>query len=103
MMEAVEKSVLSTFRRVVKELRKTDKCFNRNSTLYKYLVHQVRDSTTERVYSKAPEETRHLANLYAAYLSSTRKLKELETRYCGGERSVEETARLVGLALPKEK
>ncbi|KAE9419954.1 hypothetical protein Angca_002373, partial [Angiostrongylus cantonensis] len=100
---AAEKSVLDSFRRIVKELRKIDKDFDRNHALFKYLLSQVRDSIAERSYSKAPEETRHLAGLYATYLSSTRKLVELETRYRGGERSIEESAKLVGLSVPKKE
>ncbi|VDM61403.1 unnamed protein product [Angiostrongylus costaricensis] len=103
MIPAAEKSVLNSFRRIVRELRKIDKGFDRNRALFKYLVSQVRDSIAERTYSKAPEETRHLAGLYATYLSSARKLVELETRYHGGERSIEESARLVGLSVPKKE
>ncbi|KHJ87695.1 hypothetical protein OESDEN_12523 [Oesophagostomum dentatum] len=58
---------------------------------------------TQRIYSKAPREAEHVANLYASYLSSTRKLTELELRYKGGERTVEESAKLVGLSLPEKK
>nr|CDJ87028.1 ATP synthase assembly factor FMC1 domain containing protein [Haemonchus contortus] len=104
MASTVEKSALNAFRRIVSELRKSDKSFGRNSVQYKHLVDQMKDHlVTQRVYSKAPQEAEHVANLYATYLSSTRNLKELEKRYRGNERSVEESARLVGLALPEKK
>ncbi|VDK60498.1 unnamed protein product [Cylicostephanus goldi] len=78
--------------------------FTKNSPQYKYLVDQLRDhQVTQRIYSKAPQEAEHVANLYATYLSRTRKLAKLEERYKGGERSVEESARLVGLNLPEKK
>ncbi|KAK6036548.1 hypothetical protein COOONC_25948 [Cooperia oncophora] len=88
----------------ISELYVIYKSFSRNSTQYRFLVDQMRDhQVTQRVYSKAPEEAEHVANLYATYLSSTRNLKELERRYRGKERSVEESANLVGLALPEKK
>ncbi|KAK5973064.1 hypothetical protein GCK32_009542 [Trichostrongylus colubriformis] len=91
MAATVKSSALNAFRRIVSELRKADKSFGTNSPQYKYLVDQLRDHhITQRVYSKAPEEAEHVANLYATYLSSTRNLRELEKRYGGRERSVEE-------------
>uniref|UniRef100_A0A1I8AEU0 Protein FMC1 homolog n=1 Tax=Steinernema glaseri TaxID=37863 RepID=A0A1I8AEU0_9BILA len=39
--------------------------------------------------------------LYSVYLDSTRQLNELQQRYKGGERSVAESANLVGLKLPE--
>uniref|UniRef100_A0A1I7XS17 Protein FMC1 homolog n=1 Tax=Heterorhabditis bacteriophora TaxID=37862 RepID=A0A1I7XS17_HETBA len=58
---------------------------------------------TQRVFCNASNEMEHIAGLYATYLRSTRLLCELEARYKGGEKSVEESAKLVGLALPKRK
>lgn len=104
MATAAEKTAFTAFRRIVSELRKADKSFGRQSPQFKYLMDQMRDhQVTQRVYSKAPEEAEHVANLYTTYLSSTRALTQLESRYSRGERSVEESARLVGLALPKTK
>ncbi|WKY06495.1 hypothetical protein Q1695_006580 [Nippostrongylus brasiliensis] len=89
-------SALNAFKRILSKLREADKTFGRKSTQYKFLVDQMRDHhITQRVYSKAPEEAEHVANLYATYLSSTQNLKKLELRYRGGERSVEESAKLV--------
>ncbi|KAK6750688.1 hypothetical protein RB195_002575 [Necator americanus] len=104
MAAASKKSAFTAFRKIVGELRKSDKSFSRNSPQFKYLVDQMREhQTTQRVYSKAPEEAEYVANLYATYLSSTRRLSELEARYKGGEKSVEDSAKLVGLSLPKKK
>lgn len=104
MATVAEKTAFTAFRRIVSELRKADKSFGRQSPQFKYLMDQMRDhQVTQRVYSKAPEEAEHVANLYTTYLSSTRALTQLESRYSRGERSVEESARLVGLALPKTK
>ncbi|VDP30816.1 unnamed protein product [Heligmosomoides polygyrus] len=100
----VEKTAFTAFRRIVSGLRKAHKSFGRQSPQFKYLMDQMRDhQVTQRVYSKAPEEAEHVANLYTTYLFSTRTLTQLESRYSRGERSVEESARLVGLALRKTK
>jgi hypothetical protein len=42
-----------------------------------------------------------LGNAYLTYLDSTRQTLDLYSRYCRGERSIEDSARLVGLKLPK--
>ncbi|KAK0409500.1 hypothetical protein QR680_004580 [Steinernema hermaphroditum] len=39
--------------------------------------------------------------LYSVYLDSTHQLNELQERYKGGERTVAESANLVGLKLPE--
>lgn len=44
----------------------------------------------------------HLADTYATYLNSTRFLAELQERYRGGERSIEQSANIVGLRLPEK-
>ncbi|KJH43729.1 hypothetical protein DICVIV_10246 [Dictyocaulus viviparus] len=100
---SLQRCALNAFKCVVKEIREADESFNRNSALFKYLLNQVRDNHSQRVYSKAPEETIHVAELYTTYLYSTRKLATLQLRYQGGERSVEESAKLVGLLLPEQK
>lgn len=58
---------------------------------------------TQRLHCKAPNEVEHLANTYATYLTSTRRLAELQAKFRGGERSIEESASLVGLKLPNAK
>ncbi|CAG9540001.1 unnamed protein product [Cercopithifilaria johnstoni] len=45
----------------------------------------------------------HLSNTYRHYLSSTMRLKALQERYKGNERSLEESSRLVGLKMPASK
>ena len=45
----------------------------------------------------------HLVDTYATYLSSQRKWQEVHTEYhAKGERTVSETARLVGFKLPHD-
>lgn len=51
----------------------------------------------------AAQRNIHLLENYLAYVQSSREHRELLARYQGkGERSVEESAHLVGLELPKQ-
>uniref|UniRef100_A0A8R1TSQ3 Protein FMC1 homolog n=1 Tax=Onchocerca volvulus TaxID=6282 RepID=A0A8R1TSQ3_ONCVO len=45
----------------------------------------------------------HLSCTYRHYLTSTMRLEALQEQYKGGERSLEESARLVGLKIPVSK
>ncbi|CAI4225885.1 unnamed protein product [Auanema sp. JU1783] len=106
MSATVEKgaAAFKVFRQVVSELRKVDKTFCSKSPQYKYLNDQMREhQVTQRLFSKASNEVEQVTHLYATYLSSTRRLAELEAKYKGGEKTIEESAKLVGLALPKKK
>ena len=52
---------------------------------------------------QAAQEMNHLVDTYATYLSSQRKWQEVHTEYhAKGERTVSETARLVGFKLPHD-
>ena len=67
--------------------------------VWKYVVSEVRSSS-----ASAADLSKNLKVLetYITYLQSSREHRELLTRYQGrGERSVEESANLVGLELPK--
>ena len=64
-----------------------------------YRRHQV----TQKQHCKASEEMAHLSDTYATYLESQRKWKQVHEEYhAKGERSVEETANLVGFKLPHD-
>ncbi|CAJ0587406.1 unnamed protein product, partial [Mesorhabditis spiculigera] len=105
-MASAERSAvaLKAFRQIIQELRKTDKTFNTSSPQYKFLADQMlRHKTTQRVLSKGPTEMESVAQLYATYLSSTRRLLALQETYKGTEKTVEESANLVGLSLPKKE
>uniref|UniRef100_A0A915DPT7 Protein FMC1 homolog n=1 Tax=Ditylenchus dipsaci TaxID=166011 RepID=A0A915DPT7_9BILA len=58
--------------------------------------------STSKVFGKSAKELEHLASSYATYLRSTRILSELQDRYAGREKTIAESARLVGLELPKK-
>lgn len=67
--------------------------------LNQYRKHQI----TEKQHCKAAQEMNHLVDTYATYLSSQRKWQEVHTEYhAKGERTVSETARLVGFKLPHD-
>uniref|UniRef100_A0A182NR90 Protein FMC1 homolog n=1 Tax=Anopheles dirus TaxID=7168 RepID=A0A182NR90_9DIPT len=70
----------------------------------KYITEQYRRfETTEQVHCRAKEELQFTAQTYRCYLESLRKLKELNESYRGkGERSIRETADMVGFKLPHD-
>jgi len=62
-------------------------------------VHQ----TTQKIGLKGPNEVQHLAQNFAIYLQSMKQMNEFDAQYNKGERSIKETARMVGLELPKTR
>ncbi|XP_034112932.1 protein FMC1 homolog [Drosophila albomicans] len=59
--------------------------------------------TTDQQFCKARNEAIFLGQTYLTYLSSQRKYNEIYREYHGrGERSVKETADLVGFKLPTD-
>ena len=52
-------------------------------------------------YCMEKNEMYFMANAYLSYLKSTRSTLDLYAKYCKGERSIEASANLVGLKLPK--
>lgn len=69
-----------------------------------YILEQARaHRETSEVLCKARQELRNLAETYHCYLNSGRNCKEIRIRYAGkGERSIKETADLVGFKLPHD-
>lgn len=59
--------------------------------------HSVSDSK----YCMQKDEMFFLGNAYLSYVKNTKETLNLYAKYCRGERSTEEAARIVGLALPK--
>lgn len=74
------------------------------SPLMKYIVgqyHKYRE--TDQQLCKAQEEMENIAATYLCYLQSLRRTAEIHQTYKGkGERSVEETASMVGFKLPHD-
>lgn len=62
-----------------------------------------RHQVTEKQHCKASEEMRHLAGTYGAYLRSQRMWSDVHAEYHSkGERSVRDTAKIVGFKLPHD-
>lgn len=51
----------------------------------------------------APKEAEGLAQTYATYLESSQKLAELHEKYKGKQKTVEQSAELVGLRVPEKR
>ncbi|XP_052124078.1 protein FMC1 homolog [Frankliniella occidentalis] len=75
-----------------------------DSQLMKYILSQYeRYKVTDQQLCKAQEEMSSLAKTYLCYLQSTRRTAEIRQVYKGkGERSVQETADMVGFKLPHD-
>ncbi|KAK3713838.1 hypothetical protein RRG08_033811 [Elysia crispata] len=91
-------------RSLAKELKSIYKKENlQEIPTYAYLQEQFRNfRVTEQKICRAQHEVNHVAATYLCYLESARKLEELSSQYRGrGDRSVESSANIVGLKLPK--
>lgn len=76
----------------------------KNNMMVQYILEQARSHReTSEILCKAREELKNLAETYLCYLNSQRMCKEIQVRYTGkGERSIRETADLVGFKLPHD-
>ncbi|XP_063699043.1 protein FMC1 homolog [Culicoides brevitarsis] len=77
----------------------------KNSGMAKYMIEQFRKyQTTDMQLCKAKDEMQFLGNTYLTYLRSLRQHKAINAEYKGrGERSIKDTADLVGFKLPHDK
>lgn len=94
-----------TLRRVLSEIRKTSSEKKlADSLLTRHIFDQYRKhQVTDELHCKEQEEMKFLADTYACYLRSTRRYNEIKQHYHGkGERSVAETANMVGFKLPHD-
>ncbi|XP_061714017.1 protein FMC1 homolog isoform X2 [Cydia pomonella] len=99
------KPVLVTLRQLLSEIRKqssTKKLAENQMARYildQYRKHQV----TDQQLCKAIDEMHFKARSYYDYLHHSRRYKEINMEFKGkGERSVEDTARMVGFKLPHD-
>lgn len=94
-----------TLRGLLNELRAASPngCI-KNSLASKYILAQFQKyETTDEQLCKAKDEALFLGQTYLSYLKSLRLHSELRKEYHGrGERSVRETADLVGFKLPTD-
>ncbi|XP_067138318.1 protein FMC1 homolog [Centruroides vittatus] len=101
-----EMKVVPVLRGIFRELRRaTKKKPLSQEPAYRYLMEFTRrHKVTDQRICRAEMELRYMASTYHSYLSGIRKHQELLDRYHSrGERSVEETASMVGLGLPSKE
>ena len=69
-----------------------------------YVLQQFKKyQTTDELLCKEKDEMLFLGNTYLCYLQSSRIYKRINDEYKGaGERSVEDTAKMVGFKLPHD-
>lgn len=92
-------------RSLIQEIRQTSSEQKaKNNIMIQYILEQAKShQETSEVLCKAREELKNLAETYLCYLNSQRMCKEIKIRYAGkGERSIKETADLVGFKLPHD-
>lgn len=92
-------------RQIISELRYAlpEGSLKNNATL-QYILGQFRKyKTTDEQLCKAREEMEFIGRTYLCYLKSTRLEQEIHNEFHGkGERTVEETAKMVGFKLPHD-
>lgn len=94
------------YRALLNELRLSSPTgqLNKESLAFKYITNQFQThQTTDEILCKAKEEMKFLGESYLCYLRSLRRYSEIQKEYTGkGERSVQDTADMVGFKLPQD-
>lgn len=96
---------VSILRQIISELRQTlPRDSLRDNLAVGYILGQYRKhKTMSDQLCKAREEMEFMAKTYLCYLKSSRMQQEIHNEFHGkGERSVRETANLVGFKLPHD-
>lgn len=99
------KPTLVTLRQLLSELRKqsTTKKLAENQMVQYILSEYRKYQTTDQQLCKAIDEMHFKAKTYYAYLNETRLYKEINEEFKGkGERSIRDTAEMVGFKLPHD-
>lgn len=91
-------------KQIINELRHNVSGNLKDNATYQYILNQYRKfRTTDEQLCRAREEMNFIANTYLSYLRSSRLRKQICDEFHGkGERSVAETAKLVGFKLPHD-
>ncbi|XP_044755950.1 protein FMC1 homolog isoform X2 [Coccinella septempunctata] len=96
---------VSTIRNIISELRHAIPKENlKNHITLRYIVGEFRKyQTTDEQLCKAKEEMKFMAETYLCYLKSSRLCQQIHHDFHGkGERTIEETAKMVGFKLPHD-
>ena len=98
--------VINSLRQIIKEMRLNlpENTNVRHQPLMKYIFNEFRrHQTTSKQHCKAGQEMEHLSTTYATYLTSQRIWHQVHKEYhATGERTVAETAKMVGFKLPHD-
>lgn len=99
-------SATKLYRALLNELRQNSPngVLNKESLPFKYITANFQKyQTTDEVLCKAKEEMKFLGETYLCYLQSLRRQNTIQKEYSGkGERSVKDTADMVGFKLPHD-
>lgn len=95
---------LTLLRHIISELRHTSSKPLKDNLTLRYIINQFRKyQTTDQQICKAQEEMKYVASTYLCYLRSSRLHNEINAEFHGkGERTVEQTANMVGFKLPHD-
>lgn len=96
---------LRILRSLISEIRHIARDKNmKENVMVRYILEESRKHReTSEVLCKAREELKFLGETYRDYLASQRRYNEIRKHYAGrGERTVKETADLVGFKLPHD-
>lgn len=100
-----QKQTIRVMRGLISELRyHSSETPLKESLLIRYIFNKYRKyKITDKQTCKASEEMKFVSDSYLCYLKSQRQYEKLYHQYhAKGERSVEETAKLVGFKLPHD-
>ncbi|KAL7072611.1 hypothetical protein ACQ4LE_008028 [Meloidogyne hapla] len=89
---------LSIYKRIIRELRRSDKKSNTNKQLYNYVAGRMHSREDQN-----QKDLTRLGELIATYFKSQNDLREILSIYYKEECSTEKAARIVGLKLPRNQ
>ncbi|XP_015592189.1 protein FMC1 homolog isoform X2 [Cephus cinctus] len=96
---------IKVIRSLISEVRQaTHQSKIKDNIMVRYILEQANmHRETSEVLCKEREELKSLGETYLCYLNSQRKYEQIHKDYAGkGERSIKETADLVGFKLPHD-
>uniref|UniRef100_A0A0K0F0V4 Protein FMC1 homolog n=1 Tax=Strongyloides venezuelensis TaxID=75913 RepID=A0A0K0F0V4_STRVS len=91
------------FRKIFKEILPIPEKNFLEKDFYLKKLSSYQKNTSSNIIINSPNAEDEMNNTYASYLIATKRLSSLQEEYKGGERSIEESASLVGLALPEKR
>jgi len=95
---------IQILRNIIAELRSVTTGPLKENYTYRYIMGQYKKfQTTDQQLCRAQEEVKFMSNTYLCYLKSSRLHRSISEEFHGkGERTVAETAKMVGFKLPHD-